>query len=229
MISCQFMVVLDMLKFGKFLPQMFKGTMAFELDKRQEKKDDEEEDGEITDDSLSISDEEIDIGEAVNRICEVEEEKQNVAAEPEKPKVHPVEKVAEDDEDDEPPEEVKTKAENLRVTLDQEKVIFKATLEEPKRKECQKNEGAGNAFNDAFSDLPAPLSLRRSLFRMRSGRQARAPTLLEKLLAQDVMRETVEMLQCVKFVCDNNFFGVAGGGADKGPMAAGEIGTTDRL
>jgi hypothetical protein len=36
----------------------------------------------------------------------------------------------------------------------------------------------------------------------------RNPTLLENLLSSEISHERSEILQCVKYVCDQNFFGI---------------------
>ena len=36
----------------------------------------------------------------------------------------------------------------------------------------------------------------------------RNPTLLENLLSSEISRERSEILQCVKYVCEKNFFGI---------------------
>ena len=51
---------------------------------------------------------------------------------------------------------------------------------------------------------------KKALFKVLRQRQNMAPkpkTLLENLLAKDIERERVQLLQCVKFVCERSFFG----------------------
>lgn len=39
-------------------------------------------------------------------------------------------------------------------------------------------------------------------------KRRRPPTLLEKILAKDIQEERSQLLQCVKFICEKDFFGI---------------------
>ena len=128
-------------------------------------------------------------------------------------------------EDDEPPDEVATERVDELPKVEQQNAVenvHPVVSKEPEtnapsdRKARKRHRGLG--VSPGVVAVPKPpdtpdLALRRNLFKLRtSGRlnNRGGPTLLEKLLAADIRRERSELLQCVKYVCEKNFFGIGG-------------------
>ena len=109
-----------------------------------------------------------------------------------------------EDSDDEPPEEVKTKkTTSLGVTEQSVPAI-------PKPSASRMSEHVKALLRKKALEQALTMT---GLHRGQVGGGAatprrRPPTLLEKLLEQDVRDERWELLQCVKYVCEQNFFQV---------------------
>lgn len=118
--------------------------------------------------------------------------------------------------DDEPPEEVSS----LSMT-DRQEVEEHFNVATPSKVPAKEDEGTSSTeegegrptnrkalqavMKQALTDIPVPSCV---AFKPRRRGEKRPPTLLEKLLAQEINEERVELLQCVKYIVGNNFFGI---------------------
>ena len=175
---------------------MFRGTARFaDPEGRGGNEAGEQRGKEMTSGSFDISDDEI----------MVEEET--------RPKAEELKIVVVDDDDDsEPPQEIKVKKQPETAVSASPPQKPPATL----KKQCNMPDGKNLPPQTRKLDeesLPPQMALRRRIFRLRMRQTWRqegpAPsTLLERLLEKDIATERTELLQCVKYVCENNFFGV---------------------
>ena len=120
--------------------------------------------------------------------------------------------IVDDDDDSEPPEEIKLKKQPVTALPVSPPREISATPTNPIKMAERKNLPKQPKKLDEES-LPPQMALRRRIFRLRMRQTWRqegpAPsTLLERLLQKDIETERAELLQCVKYVCENNFFGI---------------------
>ena len=179
---------------------MFRGTARFSVPERCGEDGVElRGGGEITAESFAISDDEI-MGD-------------EETASPKKTEALKV-VIVDDDDDSEPPEEIKVKKEPVTALPVSSLREISATPTNPITTTERKNLPQQRKKLDEES-LPPQMALRRRIFRLRMRQTWRqegpAPsTLLERLLQKDIETERAELLQCVKYVCENNFFGIGG-------------------
>jgi hypothetical protein len=98
-----------------------------------------------------------------------------------------------DDDDDEGPLEVPITKQNREPTLESSKsesTVFESKLETKLKRKIKAT---------PVSEAPK--------FKL-VHKPRRNPTLLENLLSSEISQERSEILQCVKYVCENNFFGI---------------------
>ena len=177
----------------------FRGTARFSVPEGRGEDGVEQRGGEITAESFAISDDEI-MGD-------------EETASPKKTEALKV-VIVDDDDDSEPPEEIKVKKQPVTALPVSPPREISATPTNPIKMAERKNLPKQPKKLDEES-LPPQMALRRRIFRLRMRQTWRqegpAPsTLLERLLQKDIETERAELLQCVKYVCENNFFGIGG-------------------
>lgn len=172
----------------------FRGTSGFVLPEERGENEDGQRGEEITSDSIVISDEEI-----IEGVTRSAAEELKIV-------------VVEDDDDGEPPEEIKLKKQPATAVPASSPQKLSTTQSKSNKMLERKIMLPQTNKLDAES-LPPQMALRRRIFRLRMRQTWRhegpAPsTLLERLLEKDIATERTELLQCVKYVCENNFFGI---------------------
>ena len=116
-----------------------------------------------------------------------------------------------DEEEDGPPEEVAIVRCPSPPSETRGEPVFKAPASSPPQSPTSKSPSTGRetAPPSTRPSRGSSLSFRHPLFRTRPGSLRRGPpTLLEKLLDSEIRKERSELLQCVKYVVEKDFFGV---------------------
>ena len=173
----------------------FRGTARFVVPEARGENGDERRGEDITSESFAISDDEI-----------MNDEETRPTAEELKIVV------VDDDDDSEPPEEIKLKKQSVIAVPASPPQKLSNTVTKPSQM-LEKKNFLPQAKKLDEECLPPQMALRRRIFRLRMRQTWRqegpAPsTLLERLLDKDIATERNELLQCVKYVCEKNFFGV---------------------
>ena len=177
----------------------FRGTAGFVVSEGRGENEDEQRGEEMTTDSFAISDDEImDDEEAKSTVEELK-----------------IVVVDNDDDDSEPPEEIKLKKQPETQVPASAPQKLSTTLTKPNATLQQRKNLLPQAKKLDEESLPPQMALRRRIFRLRMRQTWRQEgpvpsTLLERLLEKDISTERTELLQCVKYVCENNFFGMGG-------------------
>ena len=123
--------------------------------------------------------------------------------------------VVDGDTDSEPPEEIKQESGvPTEPASAPQKMMPSSSSSRPKKPRRANHPQV--AAQLGVENLSPQMLLRRRIFRQRMRQTFRqegpAPsTLLERLLEKDIATERTALLQCVKYVCENNFFGIRDG------------------